>query len=81
MTKEYLNTLIQLVTAGFGLVSALAWNTLIQNLINQYSPKTSGIASQFIYAIVITFLAVWITTSLAALHDRIAKKEKKQKGK
>lgn len=75
MTKEYLGMIIQLVTASFGLVAALAWNTLIQSVINLYYPPGVDLTGQLIYAIVITLFAVLITTNLARLHDKISKKE------
>jgi hypothetical protein len=33
------------------------------------------LTSKYVYAIVITLLAVWVTSSLASLHDRVSKKE------
>lgn len=78
MTKEYLDKIIQLVTASFGLVAALAWNTVIQETIDKFYPPGQGLTGEYIYAIVITLFAVWITTSLARVHDRIVKKEEKK---
>lgn len=79
MTKEYLEKVIELVTAAFGLVAALAWNEAIQDLIQSYFPKDDGLSGKFIYAIVITTFAVWVTTSLARLHDKVIKKEEQAK--
>lgn len=73
MTKEYLEQIIQLVTAAFGLVAALAWNSAIQGTINLFYPQGGGLLSQFVYAIIITLLAVWVTTSLSGLHRRLKK--------
>lgn len=79
MTKEYLDKIIQLVTASFGLVAALAWNTVIQETIDTFYPPGDGLTGKYLYAIIITLLAVWLTTSLAGLHDRISKKEERRK--
>ena len=79
MTREYLSKIIDLVTAAFGLVAALAWNSAIQELLNRLYPGSGGLVEKFLYAAIITGIAVWVTTSLAKLHDRIAKKEEAAK--
>ncbi|MGI6103205.1 MAG: DUF5654 family protein [Patescibacteria group bacterium] len=79
MTKEYLEKVIDLVTAAFGLVAALAWNSAIQELINAYYPAGDDLRGKFLYAIVITAIAVWATTSLARIHDKVIAKEAKAK--
>lgn len=70
---EILDKMSSLVTAGFGLVAALAWNDAIKALFAVIFPKTSTIIAQFIYAIIITILIVIITIKLGKLTD-VAKK-------
>jgi len=69
--KELLKQMITLSTSGFGLVAALAWNEAIQafvkEYIDQYISVGSGIISRFIYAIIITALAVLITYQLTKI--------------
>ena len=69
--KELLKQMITLSTSGFGLVAALAWNEAIQafvkEYIDQYISVGSGIISRFIYAIIITALAVIITYQLTRI--------------
>lgn len=69
--KEFADRLLKLVTSGFGLVSALAWNELIKEIIKTYVEpifgKDSGLVSLLVYAIVVTFLAVFITYQLSKL--------------
>ena len=69
--KELVKQMITLSTSGFGLVAALAWNEAIQafvkEYIDQYISVGSGIISRFIYAIIITALAVLITYQLAKI--------------
>lgn len=69
--KELLKQLITLSTAGFGLVAALAWNEAIQSFVDEYIAQYvsvgSGILSKFIYAVVITALAVLVTYQLTKL--------------
>ena len=76
--KQFAERALKLVTSGFGLVSALAWNELIKETVNLYVKpyfgKTSGLISLSIYAIVVTALAVFITYQLS----KIAGKEDKE---
>lgn len=72
---ELISRMITLSTSGFGLVAALAWNNVVQefvkNYLNLYLPTGSGVVSLFIYAIIITALAVFVTYQLAKLQKRI----------
>lgn len=67
--KEFAERTLKLVTSGFGLVSALAWNELIKEVIKEYVKpifgETSGLISLLIYAIVVTGLAVFITYQIS----------------
>jgi len=69
--KELIKQLITLSTSGFGLVAALAWNEAIQSFVNQYIAKYfsvgSTIISKFIYAIIITIFAVFVTYQLTKI--------------
>lgn len=76
--SEFLKTMTQLATAGFGLVAALAWNDAIKNLINRFIEPGSGLKSEFIYAIVVTFLAV-LVTYLLGKSTQEAKEEEEEK--
>ena len=72
---EMVRQMITLSTSGFGLVAALAWNSVIQEFVNSYVKKVlpdgSGILSLLTYAILITILAVFVTFQLSKLHDRV----------
>lgn len=74
---ELVKQMLTLATSGFGLVAALAWNSLIQELVNSYIkkflPGGSGIVSLLIYALVVTFLAVFVTYQLSKLSNKIQK--------
>ncbi|MBI4032294.1 hypothetical protein HY374_01155 [Candidatus Berkelbacteria bacterium] len=71
MSKEYFEKIVDLVTAAFGLVAALAWNEAIQQLIQTFYPSEDDLAGKFIYAVFITLIAVFITTRLARIHDKL----------
>ncbi|PIS07392.1 hypothetical protein COT78_03810 [Candidatus Berkelbacteria bacterium CG10_big_fil_rev_8_21_14_0_10_43_13] len=76
LRKEFLKTMIQLATAGFGLVAALAWNTAIQGIIKRVIPDTdSGLWSQVVYAIIVTSIAVFVTYSLGKMLQLEEEKE------
>ncbi len=72
---EIVTQMLTLATSGFGLVAALAWNSLVQNFVADYIakwlPKGSGIISLLLYALVVTVLAVFITYELSRLKDRL----------
>jgi hypothetical protein len=65
MRNEVLDKIAQLITAAFGLIAALAWNTAISQLVEKYIPA----AGPWVYAIIVTVLAVavsvWIGRAVA----------------
>jgi uncharacterized protein DUF5654 len=69
----YLQTMISLAAAAFGVVAALAWNSAITALVKQIFGTGGQIVSLFIYAIVITIIAVIVMVNLGRLAERTAK--------
>jgi Na+/melibiose symporter-like transporter len=67
--KEFADRTLKLMTSGFGLVAALAWNEAIKEAVNTYIKpfmgEGSGVISLFIYAVLVTFLAVLVTYQLS----------------
>jgi len=61
---QILETIAALMTAAFGLLAALAWNTAIGWAVKQYLSASEG-AGYFIYAIIVTILAVVMTLLIA----------------
>ncbi len=76
---EIIRHMLTLATSGFGLVAALAWNSVIQAFVTDYIkkwlPNGSGIISLLIYAIIITVLAVFVTIHLSKLLKRLENKQ------
>ena len=70
----YLQTMIALASAAFGVVAALAWNSAITALVKQIFGSGAQIVSLFIYAIVVTILAVIVMVNLGKLAERSAPK-------
>ena len=72
---EIMRQMLTLATSGFGLVAALAWNSLIQDLVNNYIkkwfPQGSSLLSLLIYAVIVTVLAVVITLQLSKILQRL----------
>ncbi|MDO9045977.1 MAG: DUF5654 family protein [Methanobacteriaceae archaeon] len=59
--SQVLENIGVLITTAFGLIAALAWNEAIKALIVELIGKGNGITGLFIYAIIITVLAI-VTT-------------------
>src|SRR3989344_1432991 len=76
---EIVRQMLTLATSGFGLVAALAWNSVIHAFVTDYIkkwfPNGSGIISLLIYAIIITILAVFVTLQLSKLLKRLENKQ------
>lgn len=75
--KELLQQMLALLTSGFGVVAALAWNDAIQGFMKEFiEPRIpgSGLISKFIYALLITFLIVFITYQLSTIAARFRPK-------
>lgn len=74
--EELASQMLTLATSGFGLVAALAWNETIQGFVKEFiEPRVpgSGLVSKFIYALIVTFLAVLITYQLSKMAHRFRK--------
>lgn len=61
---ELLEQTQALMTAGFALVAALAWNTAIQDLFQKIFPNQNSLVAKFIYALLITFIMIVVTRRL-----------------
>ncbi len=70
--SAYLQTMISLASAAFGVVAALAWNSAITALVRQIFGTGAQIISLFIYAILITIIAVIVMVNLAQMAERTA---------
>lgn len=73
-SRNLLEEMLRLSTAAFGLVAALAWNDAVKLALEQhlrpYLGQGAGVAYSFIYAIIITILAVTVTYFLAKIVHR-----------
>lgn len=55
---QVLETIAALMTAAFGFIAALAWNTAISDTIKKYMSAGSGLTGEYVYAVLVTILAV-----------------------
>ncbi len=69
----YLGAMISLASAAFGVVAALAWNAAITELFKQVLSAGSGVVGLFVYAVVVTIIAVFVMVNLANAAQRISK--------
>jgi Family of unknown function (DUF5654) len=70
-SREFFVTVISVVTTAFGVVVALAWNTALSNALQRFSGQDARTIALFIYALLITFLAVLAIVILSRLAKRI----------
>jgi len=67
MKNEILEKFTVLITSAFGLVAALAWNEAIKGFLQQFGLEHYG---PWVYAVIITILAVLITVLLGWIAER-----------
>jgi TRAP-type C4-dicarboxylate transport system permease small subunit len=70
-SKEFLATVISLVSTAFGVVVALAWNTAIQKWFEHLFGTAGQVAALFVYALTVTFLGVLVIVYLGRLAARL----------
>ena len=79
--QTFFNELTKLITSSFGLMAALSWRDVVREFIDSYVRRffgnASGLISEFIFALIITTLAVVITWRMAKLKDRLLRKKEK----
>ncbi len=68
---EILEKLSTLITAGLGLVAALAWNSFIQNLFKEIFGTYSSLWAQGAYALLITVVVVVATIYIGRAVNRL----------
>ena len=71
VTKLIMETILGLITTAFAFVAGLAWNDAIQKLIEQFIGTGDALPSLFIYAIVVTIVAVIVTVILARVAGKM----------
>jgi hypothetical protein len=73
INKEVIDKIAALMTAAFGLVAALAWNDAIKSAITSLGLEVYG---PWLYAIIVTVLAVIATVYIGRIAARTEKTAK-----
>ena len=71
VTKLIMETILGFITTAFAFVAGLAWNDAIQKLIEHFIGAGDALPSLFIYAIVVTIVAVLVTVILARVAGKM----------
>ena len=71
VTKMIMETILALITTAFAFVAGEAWNSAIQKLIESFIGTGSALPSLFIYAIIVTVIAVIVTVLIARVAGRM----------
>jgi len=79
---QLMETFITLMTAAFGMIAALAWNSAISEAIKQYFQPENQVLPLMIYAVIITVVAVIcivaVARTLGKLKDAMEEEESKK---
>ena len=75
MQKEVIEKVAALITAAFGLVAALAWNTAIQEIFRLIFGDQSGVWAMIFYAVVVTIIAVLVTIWIGRVAQKAGAKK------
>jgi hypothetical protein len=68
--STYLGTMIGLATVAFGLIAAGAWNKFISDVIALFLKPSNGVLAEFIYALLVTIVAIVVVQALAKLAEK-----------
>ncbi|MBQ8018166.1 MAG: hypothetical protein IJ258_08695 [Methanobrevibacter sp.] len=66
-----METILALITTAFAFVAGAAWNDAIQKLIESFIGAGDALPSLFIYAIVVTIVAVIVTVLVARIAGKM----------
>jgi Family of unknown function (DUF5654) len=70
LKPTYLGTMISLAAVAFGLIAAEAWNKFITDFIGLFMKSGNGVWAEFIYAVIITIIAIIVVQNLGKLAER-----------
>jgi uncharacterized membrane protein YidH (DUF202 family) len=70
MRRDLIEKFTVLITGAFAFISALAWNSAVQQMFREIFPETKGLPAMFAYAIIITLIAVFATFWISKLSGK-----------
>ncbi|MDV0441927.1 DUF5654 family protein [Methanorbis furvi] len=71
---DVIDKLAALITAAFGLVAALAWNSAIQTIFTEIFGSQSSIPAMLGYAVFVTIIAVVFTLWIGYVSNKAKEK-------
>ena len=72
MKKEVIEKLATFITAAFGLVAALAWNSAIQAVFKEFFPSPgNNISALLLYAVIVSIIAVILILWIGKLSSKV----------
>ena len=71
VTKLIMETILALITTALAFVAGSAWNSAIQKLIETFIGTGDALPSLFIYAIIVTVVAVIVTVIIARVAGKM----------
>ena len=77
MRKDVIKAFTALITAAFGLVAALAWNSAIQEIFKIIFGEQSGVYALVTYAVIVTIIATIVTLGIGRAAAKAGVEEKK----
>ena len=77
MRQDVIKALTALITAAFGLVAALAWNSAIQEIFAVLFGEQTGVYAMITYAVIVTIIAVIVTLAIGRAAALAGVKEEK----
>ena len=77
MRQDVIKALTALITAAFGLVAALAWNSAIQEIFAVLFGEQTGVYAMITYAVIVTIIAVIVTLGIGRAAAIAGVKEEK----
>ncbi|MFO7792353.1 MAG: DUF5654 family protein [Candidatus Saliniplasma sp.] len=70
MKVEVIEKLASLITANFGLIAALAWNSAIQEIFKRYITPGDTIIALLVYAVIVTIIAVFAAIYIGKVAEK-----------
>lgn len=74
LALQVLEKVSQLMTAAFGFVAALAWNDAVKTTIDTYHGAGGNLSGRFLYAVVVTVVAVLLALWIAGGINRVKRR-------
>jgi uncharacterized BrkB/YihY/UPF0761 family membrane protein len=76
---QVVEKLATLITAGFALVAALAWNDAIKAIFKEIFGAKENIAAMLTYAVIVTLIAVILTIWIGRISEKAKTSDSKKK--